>query len=238
MVTALIGPNGSGKTTLVRAVSGVISVESGEIFVDNTRVNSLSISQRSRLMSVVPQMRTLPPAFTVREVVSLGRTPYLNWLGQLSDGDTNIINLALEQTDLKNLETRNISDLSGGEQQRVLLARALAQQTPVLLMDEPTAHLDLQYQVNLLQRVHRLAHPINGDISADEFPRSVVIAMHDLNLLGRYADRVVLLVDGNIAADGTPAEVLQPGILSEAYHLPLHVLVDDTTGDSLIIPKK
>lgn len=234
-VVALIGPNGSGKTTLIRAASGVLPLIGGAIRVEGKAIHALGEQERARLVSVVPQGRGLPPAFTVREVVALGRTPYLNWLGQYSQKDIEIVEDALLQTDLVDLAERPIAELSGGEQQRVLLARALAQRTGVMLLDEPTSHLDLQFQVNLMERVRRLAHPETTE-SEKSIGRAVLVAVHDLNLLTLFADRVVLLVKGKIAAIGSPDEVLKEEILSEAYHIPLHILRDRQTGRKAILP--
>ena len=233
-VVALIGPNGSGKTTLIRAASGVLPVKQGEIMVDGHLLNSLGEQERSRLVSVVPQVRSIPPAFIVREVVALGRTPYLNWLGQFSKKDNRVIESALEHTDLGLLADRSMSDLSGGEQQRVLLARALAQDTSVMLLDEPTSHLDLQFQVNLMERIHRLAHPVD---SAGQPGKAVLVAVHDLNLLSMFADYVVLLVKGKIVTKGTPEEVLREDVLSEAYRIPLHLIRDQQKGRTAILPR-
>jgi ABC-type cobalamin/Fe3+-siderophores transport system ATPase subunit len=232
-VVALIGPNGSGKTTLIRAASGILPLMSGEVRVNGQIVNHLGEQERARLVSVVPQVRSIPPAFTVREVVALGRTPYLNWLGQFSLKDNEIVEVALQQTDLLDLADRSISDLSGGEQQRVLLARALAQETGVMLLDEPTSHLDLQFQVNIMDRIHRLAHPVNKKNAG----RAILVAVHDLNLLQMFADRVVLLVKGKITATGTPEEVLTEAILSDAYRIPLHLIKDSHTGKTAILPR-
>ena len=236
-VTALIGPNGSGKTTLIRTISGILPPSSGSILYDGQDLSKRSVQERARLISVVPQFRTLPPAFTVYEVVALGRTPYLNWFGITSGPDHEIVKNAMAQTNLTKLSDRNIIELSGGEQQRVLLARALAQQTPVLLMDEPTAHLDMQYQVSFLENVHHLAHPSEEQMSQGFEPRAVLVAIHDLNLLTRYADQVALLVDGKLVKLGTPDEVLQPALLSEAYHLPLKTLRDPESGHFAVLPK-
>lgn len=236
-VVALIGPNGSGKTTLVRALSGVLPSLSGLIRLDGKDLNKLGAQERARLIAVVPQVRTLPPAFTVQEVVALGRTPYLNWFGQTSGHDQQIIRTAMEQVDLLELADRNIAELSGGEQQRVLLARALAQQTSVLLLDEPTSHLDLQYQVSFLEKVRQLAHPSPEQISSGFEKRAVLVAIHDLNLLNRYADQVALLDKGRLLIVGHPEEVLQPHILSQAYHLPLGTLQDPESGSLIVYPR-
>lgn len=234
-VMALIGPNGSGKTTFIRAASGVVPLKSGSVLVNGRDLHQLSSQDRARMIAVLPQARTIPPAFTAEEVVALGRTPYLNWLGKLSDHDQEVINQALEQTDLLSSRDRNVSELSGGEQQRLFLARALAQEAPLLLMDEPTTHLDLQYQVNLMQRVYQLAHPLSLAQGIGVKPRTVLIAIHDLNLVSRYADLVGLLVDGRLVEFGTPHEVLQPELLGRAYHLSLRVTHDDL-GYTLVTP--
>lgn len=235
-VAALIGPNGSGKTTLIRAISGVLPVMSGNIAVDGRKVNALGEQERARLVSVVPQVRSIPPAFTVREVVALGRTPYLNWLGQFSAHDLHCVETALQQTDLMELAERSMADLSGGEQQRVLLARALAQDTKVMLLDEPTSHLDLQFQVNMLERIRHLAHPTTSE-NGGGAGHAVLVAVHDLNLVRMFADRVLLLVKGRIQAIGTPDEVLTEALLSQAYRIPLHLIRDSRTGKTAILPE-
>jgi ABC-type cobalamin/Fe3+-siderophores transport system ATPase subunit len=231
---ALIGPNGSGKSTLLRAISGVLPLQSGTVAINDKEVSRMTHQERARQIAVVPQARNLPPAFTGREVVALGRTPYLNWLGQISAGDEERIQEAMCQTDTLELADRMINELSGGEQQRLLLARALVQQTPLLLLDEPTTHLDLQFQYGLMQRIHRLAHPPKENGPA----RAVLVALHDLNLAFEYADRVALLVKGQIVHTGTPAEVLQPDILSEVYNIPLTLMRDPISGKTALIPGK
>lgn len=235
-VVALIGPNGSGKTTLIRAASGVLPLGSGDVAVNGVSIFSLPEAERSRLISVVPQIRNTPPAFTVREVVALGRSPWLNWLGQYSERDEQIVEEVMTQVELTGLAERSMSELSGGEQQRVYLARALAQDTPVMLLDEPTAHLDLQYQISFMKRVYELAHPDTATPNSGMRKRAVLVAMHDLNLLSRFADRVVLLDKGKIVTAGTPAEVLDPELLSSVYRLPLSVIQDEGSGQTVVIP--
>ena len=236
-VIALIGPNGSGKTTLIRAVSGILHPTKGSVRFQDEDLTKMSAQERSKRVAVVPQIRSLPPAFSVYEVVALGRTPHLNWFGQTSTRDDEIIRQAMARVNLQELANRNITDLSGGEQQRVLLARALAQQTPVLLMDEPTAHLDMKYQVSFLESARRLAHPSNEELKSGETPRAVLVAIHDLNLLARFADQVALMVEGRLVKLGTPTEVLQADILSRAYGLPLTTLPDPSNGHLAIFPK-
>ena len=226
-VLALIGPNGAGKTTLVRAVSGVIPY-TGHVRANGDDFASLSPLQRARYIATVPQAVSLPPAFTVWETVLLGRTPYLNFLGQPSQKDEDIARQALGRVSALPFADRRVGELSGGEQQRVLFARALCQSTPIMLLDEPTAHLDLQYQVNLLELVHELAHKDN---------LAVLIALHDLNLAAHYADRIALMVAGNIKALGKPKEVLQPELIAEAYCLPVQVVKHPFLDIPLVLPE-
>jgi iron complex transport system ATP-binding protein len=227
-ILALIGPNGAGKSTLIRAVSGVVSIQSGQILVDGQDLANFSHVERARILAVVPQARQLGGAFTVEQAVMMGRTPYLNWLGQESESDKAAVRLALNQTSLETFADRQIAKLSGGEQQRVLLARALAQSTPVLLLDEPTNHLDLQHQANLLSIVKRLA---------DEKRLAVIVAMHDLNLVSFFADRVGLLVEGELKGLGTPQEVIRVEQISAAYRTPVEIISHPVTGDPIIFPQ-
>lgn len=214
-VLALIGPNGSGKSTLIRAISGVIPIAHGSIRVDGQELPFLSPMERARKIAVVPQAVSLPPAFTVWQTVLMGRTPFLNFLGQISQRDEEITHQALLRVQALHLAERRVGELSGGEAQRVLLARALAQSAPILLMDEPTAHLDLKYQVSILQMIRKLAH---GDGLA------ILLVLHDLNLAAEYADRLALLADGRIAAVGSAREVLVADLISPVYGLPVRVV--------------
>jgi iron complex transport system ATP-binding protein len=226
-IVALIGPNGAGKTTLIRAVSGVIRPQSGGLHAGGENLAGMTSAQRARKLAVVPQARNLPEPYTVWQTVLLGRTPYLGWLGQPSERDQERVRWALERTETLELAERRIGELSGGEQQRALLARALAQETPILLLDEPTAHLDLHHQTTLLDLVYALTR---------ENHLTVLMALHDLNLAAIYADRVALLVDGSLQAVGTPAEVLTAERLSQAYRLPLHVIPHPDFGVPLVLP--
>jgi ABC-type cobalamin/Fe3+-siderophores transport system ATPase subunit len=226
-ILALIGPNGAGKSTLIRAVSGVIPARSGQIRTNGDTFGALTPIQRARYLAVVPQAISLPPAFTVWETVLMGRTPHLGFLGQTSRADEALAHRALERVHADELSERRVGELSGGERQRILLARALCQSTPILLLDEPTAHLDLQYQVSLLDLVRKLAREDN---------LAVLIALHDLNLAARYADRVALMVAGQITALGSPREVLTPDLISHAYCLPVQVVEHPFAGGPLVLP--
>ena len=227
-ILALIGPNGAGKSTLIRAISGVIAIKSGNIFSNGENLASLATKERAKILSVVPQARQLGGAFSVEQAVMMGRTPYLSWLGQESKADQAAVKLALEQTSLETFADRPISQLSGGEQQRVLLARALAQSTPILLLDEPTNHLDLQHQTNLLSIVKNLAKDKN---------LTVLVAMHDLNLVSFFADKVALLASGTLESIGTPEEVICAENISAVYQTPVEIVKHPVTGAPIIFPK-
>lgn len=226
-IVSLIGPNGSGKTTLIRAVSGILPAVQGQVLVDGKDLAKLSAGQRARIMAVVPQARDLPEMYTVWQTVLLGRTPYLNWLGKLMPEDRLRVDWALERTGTSDLRDRWVGELSGGEQQRVMLARALAQETPILLLDEPTSHLDINHQAHLLDLVAELT---------GENQLAVVMALHDLNLAALYSNRIALLVSGRLQAFGAPSDVLTPALLSKAYHLPLNVITHPDYGTPLILP--
>ncbi len=226
-ILALIGPNGAGKSTLIRAASGVIPY-TGHIRTNGDDLASLSTVQRAQYIATVPQAVSMPPAYTVWETVLFGRTPYLGFLGQPSEKDEDIARQSLARVSALPFAERRVGELSGGEQQRILLARALCQSTPILLLDEPTAHLDLQYQVGILELVSELAHKDN---------LAVLIALHDLNLAAHYADRIALMVAGNIKALGTAKDVLQPELIEEAYCLPVKVVQHPFLDLPLVLPE-
>lgn len=226
-VLAVIGPNGAGKSTLIRAVSGVLAARSGRIRINDQPLQDLSPAQRARYLAVVPQARALPAAFTVYQTVLLGRTPHLGWMGKSSDADHERVRWALARTCTEAMADRPVGELSGGEQQRVLLARALVQDTPALLLDEPTTYLDLQHQAGLLNLVRELATEKN---------LAVLLVLHDLNLASLYADRVALLVDGRIHTSGHPTTVLTSANLSDVFHVPVQVIPHPAYGTPLILP--
>jgi iron complex transport system ATP-binding protein len=225
-VLALIGPNGAGKSSLIRVASGARLPTTGTVTLNGRDLHHLPIEQRARQVAVVPQAVHLPEAFTVLETVLMGRTPYLGWLGRESAHDYRLAEAALDRTCARELAARPMGELSGGEQQRVLIARALAQAAPVLLMDEPTAHLDLRHQTGILTLARDLAQRDN---------LATLIALHDLNLAATFADEVALLVEGELRALGSPADVLTPLILSAAYGVAVNVITHPTRGTPLVL---
>ena len=214
---ALIGPNGAGKTTLLRAIAGLVDHE-GRISLLGRPASELNRRERARLLAVVPQAPETPPWLTVAEYVLMGRTPHLGLLAREGDADRDAAARALARLELGPLADRTLGTLSGGERQRVVVARALAQEASIVLLDEPTAALDIGHQQQALELLDDLRGP-DG--------LTLVAAMHDLTLAAQYADRVLLLSDGVIVADGPPVEVLTEAMLAEHYGAAVRVVTVD-----------
>jgi iron complex transport system ATP-binding protein len=226
-IVAVVGPNGVGKSTLVKAASGSINPMAGQVSIGGEDLSTMTPAKRAQRVSVVAQALNLPEAFTVMDVVIMGRTPYLNWFERESMIDREMAWAAMERTELTELASRRMGELSGGEQQRVLIARALAQAAPVMLFDEPTAHLDLRHQERLLKLIRSLCV---------EEHLAVLVTLHDLNLVARLAHRVALLSDGGIYCQGEPSAVLLPDVLAEVYGIRIHVMSHPLNGLPLILP--
>src|SRR2546423_465539 len=209
----LLGPNGSGKTTLLRLISGVLRPQQGKVFLEGRDLQQWGRRGAARRIAVVPQELHMPFAFTVEHMVGLGRTPFVNFLGSQTKHDQSIVQEAMQAAGIATLAPRFFNELSGGERQRVIIAMALAQEPRLLLLDEPTSHLDIKYQVETLELVQRLNR---------ERGVTVIAAMHDLNLAARYFPRLLLFQRG-IVADAGPAEVLEPKLLSRVYGINVQV---------------
>ena len=220
----LVGPNGAGKTTLLRAITGALTPDAGQVRIDGQVVADCSSKAASRLVASVPQDTSLSFDFDVRETVAMGRTPYVSRFGRRTHEDREIVESALAWTETAQFADRSITEISGGERQRVLLARALAQDTPLLLLDEPTASLDISHQIRTLELL--------GDLVADG--RTVVAAIHDLNLAAHYCDDLWLLGDGALLATGDPASVLTEERLSTAFDADALVTRHPVTGSTYV----
>lgn len=209
---ALVGPNGSGKTTLLTLFSGLRTPRSGMVSVNGTELSALSPRARARFISVVSQHLDPKLMFTVEHLVGMGRTPHSGLLRALSDNDWRAVQDALQATGATHLSRRRFGELSGGEQQRVMLAMALAQQTPYLLLDEPTVHLDLEHQHRFLELLHDL-HATRGI--------GVLAVMHDLNLAALYFERLAVMSQGTLVAEGSSRELLQLEDVLQVFRAPL-----------------
>ena len=213
----LIGPNGSGKSTLLKTVYRILKKECGSIELDGRPLESLSLKESALMMSVVTQHNYYNFDFKVEEVVMMGRTPHKKTMELDNDEDRRIVEDALEKVNMLHMKGRNFSSLSGGEQQRIILARALAQQTPCLILDEPTNHLDIKYQLEVLDIVKQLGC-------------TALCALHDLKLAAEYCDRIYVLLDGKIVRSGTPGEVITEQMIEEVYGVKASVDVHPKTG--------
>lgn len=219
-IVALVGPNGAGKSTLLRVLAGDSPPTVGRVLIDGRPIGTYRPRDLARRRAVLPQQTVLPFAFTVREVVEMGR------FARRDEEDPEAIGRALAATEASHLADQVFSTLSLGEQARVSLARVLAQEAPILLLDEPTAALDLRHQGIIMDLARRMAHA--GGIS--------VVVLHDLNLAATWADRIVLIADGSVVADGPPIEVLTGDLLSRVYACPVSVVSHPVHGGPLILP--
>jgi iron complex transport system ATP-binding protein len=226
-MAAVLGPNGSGKTTLVKLAVGHLGPASGSITLRGTSLTEIAPRERARTVAVVPQESHLAFDFTVREIVLMGRAPHQGMLGIDGEHDRAIALEAMEQTGIADLAGRRFPELSGGERQRVVIARALAQRPRLLLLDEPTAFLDLKHRLS----VYALLTRLNRDLGI-----TVVVVSHDINLAARHCARVVLLHRGAIAADGPPDDVLTVENLRSVYGVEVDVRRDPDSGRTYVFP--
>ena len=224
---AIIGPNGCGKTTLLRAIAGVLPYD-GDITIDGAAVRGTRPAALARCVAVVTQGVALPHGFTAFEVALMGRTPHLRLLQSEGRHDIAIVRSAMERADCWSLRDRPVDELSGGERQRVVIARALAQEPRLLLLDEPTSHLDVQHQVDTFRMTLELCR---------ERDLAVVAVVHDLTLAALFADRIALMSQGCIASCGAPAEVLQPQAIEATYGMAVRVLTHPVTGRPIVVPE-
>ncbi len=229
----LVGPNGSGKTTLIRVLTGVIRPSAGRVRLSGRDVAAIPQAEIARLAAVVPQNPVLPPAFESLDCVLMGRTPHLRMLQQEGPHDLEIARRAMLATETWGFAHRPVGELSGGERQRVVVARALAQETPVLLLDEPTAHLDIGHQGAVLGLMRRFARQDGSDGSSG---KAVLAVVHDLTLAAHYCDRLVMLKAGSVSGEGAPADVLQPELLRDVYGVPVTVIPHPQTGRPVVAP--
>ncbi|MEB3419129.1 ABC transporter ATP-binding protein [Salipiger marinus] len=227
-VTALIGQNGSGKSTTLRAMAGLVSPDSGGVSLNGTPLPQMSRREIARALAFLPQSPILPEGITVRGLVERGRTPHLGSFRPMTATDRAVVDRALDRTGLTALAARRAATLSGGQRQRAFIAMTLAQDTPVLLLDEPTTFLDLPYQIEVL----RLVRALNQDSG-----QTVVMVLHDINLACRFADRVVGIRAGQVLFDGTPEDVVTGASLEALYGCPLTVIPLPDGRGPMVLPE-
>ncbi len=224
---ALAGPNGVGKSTLLRIIAGSLSPTRGTIRVMGSELSSLGGRDRARMVAMVPQNPDLPRGMTALEVTLMGRNPHLRMLSWETSDDVEIALDSLQMTDAEDLARRPVHELSGGEKQRVAIAMALAQQTPVILLDEPTANLDLAYQPTIMRLLRDLT----------EKGKTVITAVHDLTLAGQFCDEVALVSDGRIAGCGRPEDTFTPDAIRHVYGADTLVLAHPETGKPIVVAR-
>lgn len=227
-LAVIIGPNACGKSTLLRALSRLLTPSGGRVLLDGKDIVSLPTKQVARRLGFLPQSPSAPQGLVVGDLVARGRYAHQSFLRQWSHDDEDIVLRAMRATRVEHLADRGIDELSGGQRQRVWLALALAQDTPLLLLDEPTTYLDVVHQIEVLDLCHRIR---------DEHGKTLVLVLHDLNQTARYADRVIAMRDGAIRAVGTPAEVFTPDRIQEVFGLAALVVDDPETGTPMVVPR-
>lgn len=225
-ITALVGPNGCGKSTLLRGLARLLTPKTGQVLLDGKAIHAMPAKTLARQLGILPQSPSAPEGLTVRELVAQGRYPHQSWFQQWSERDEAATTAALRTTNLLDLADRALDTLSGGQRQRAWIAMTLAQETPVLLLDEPTTYLDLAYQIEVLDLLHEL----------NEGGRTVVMVLHDLNQACRYAHHLVAMRDGAVWGQGEPAHMLTRRMLAEVFGVDARIIADPISGAPMCIP--
>ncbi len=226
-VTTIIGPNGSGKSTLLKAMARCLKPKMGLIQYQDKSLTQISTKELAKSIALLPQAPQIPHDYTVFDLVCQGRFPYSNWMGRLGAEDYDVVNWAIEATQLGNLVHREVATLSGGERQRAFIAMSLAQEPDLLFLDEPTTHLDIAHQFEVLELVSRLNREMNI---------SIVMVLHDLSQAMKYSDEVLVVHEGQIYAHGKSEEVMQEQLCADVFGIRVRFVIDEISGERLIIP--
>lgn len=220
-ITSIIGANGCGKSTVLKAIGRILPAEGGTVIVNDVDIKTMKSRDVAKWLAILPQTPTAPGTLTCEELVAYGRYPYQKGMGRLTKEDRDIVSWALEATGMLEFRQREIACLSGGQRQRVWVAMALAQQTNIVLLDEPTTYLDLSHQLEVLEILKHLNR---------EQGTTIVMVLHDLNLASRYSDYLLAMKDGQIARYGTPEEVMTRDVLAECFFIDGDVVTDRRSG--------
>lgn len=226
-ITAIVGANGCGKSTLLRSLARLLSPASGQVVLDGKSVHSRPTKEVARVLGLLPQSPIAPEGIAVADLVGRGRHPHQKVLARWNAHDYEVVADALEATGITDLADRSVDELSGGQRQRVWIAMALAQETDILLLDEPTTFLDVAHQVEVLDLLTDLSHARGT---------TIVMVLHDLNLAARYCDRIVMIADGGVEAQGEPAEVFTEDRVSRVFGLNSRIIPDPVSGTPLVLP--
>jgi iron complex transport system ATP-binding protein len=226
-VTAIVGANACGKSTLLRGLARLLKPRSGSVYLDGRAVADLSTLDVAKVLGLLPQTPVAPDGITVADLVSRGRYPHQGWFRRWTGRDHDAVAQALEATGTADLLHRPLRELSGGQRQRVWVAMALAQDTDLLLLDEPTTYLDINHQVELL----RLLRTLNAQSG-----KTIVVVLHDLNLACRFCDHVIAMVEGSIVAEGAPTEVITAELVEKVFGLACVVVPDPVAGTPMVVP--
>jgi iron complex transport system ATP-binding protein len=226
-ITTIVGANACGKSTLLRAMARLLRVRSGAVLLDGTPIDRIPSQEVATVLGLLPQSPVSPEGIAVADLVGRGRYPHQGWFRRWTAQDDAAVEEALTATDILDLADRPVDELSGGQRQRVWIAMALAQQTDVLLLDEPTTFLDLSHQVDVLD----LLTDLNRSRGT-----TIVLVLHDLNLASRYTDHLVALRDGRLVAQGAPRDVVTPELVAEVFGLQAQVVADPVSGTPLVVP--
>lgn len=224
-ITALLGPNGCGKSTLLRCCSRLLKPRQGRVMLGDDDLSGLSARQLGQRLALLPQQHSVPEGISVRELVGYGRSPWLNLFGRPGPADHQRVQAAIDEVQIGTLAEKQVSTLSGGQRQRAFLAMTLAQDTPLLLLDEPTTWLDINHQVELLLLLRR----------QQQQGKTVVTVLHDLNQASRYCDHLVLMMAGQVVASGTPEQVMTPELLHRVFSINAEIHADPVCGRPMCV---
>ena len=226
-ITALVGGNGSGKSTLLRSLARLLKPKGGSVYLDGVSIATLPTKKVALEVGILPQGPVAPEGLTVRELVAQGRYPHQSWLKQWSEKDEQAVTRALVATNMTGFASRPLEALSGGQRQRAWIAMALAQESQILLLDEPTTYLDMAHQIDVLDLL--------WDLNERE-GRTIVMVLHDLNQASRYAHHLVAIKDGGVFTQGAPREVVTTHMVREVFNLPCHIAMDPVSGTPMCVP--